>query len=66
MCNDNELRMLNGRTSIDCDDNYTFVETIGVSVIDHATTNSLARKLARELNVCSITSPAHSCIRTLY
>ena len=63
MCNDNQLMILNGRTSSDCDGDYTFVETIGVSVIDYAIANSLAIELARDLKVCSITSSAHCALQ---
>jgi len=59
-CKDNQLTILNGRTHSDRYGDYTFIETIGASVIDYAIGNAKAIELVKDMKICHTTMSPHA------
>jgi len=62
-CNRNQLTIFNGRTNSDSCGEYTFVDTIGSSVIDYAMVNQSADSCIRDMKVCLVSHSPHCALQ---
>ena len=54
-CGNNQLTVLNGRTTSDSEREFTFIETTGASIIDYILVINIAVDYVNDMNVCQST-----------
>jgi len=59
----NQLTVLNGRTTSDSAGEFTFIETRGASIIDYILVNNIAVDYVNDIIVCQSTHSAHSALQ---
>jgi len=62
-CGNNQLSVLNGRTTSDSEGELTFIETTGASIIDYILVNNIAVDYVNDMNVCQSIHSAHSALQ---